>query len=264
MSWVLGPFALWPWFALALGLIVGSFANVCIHRIPLGQSIVSPPSRCPSCGTPIRPWHNVPLVGYVLLLGRCRACRKPISIRYPLVEAANGALYLGAALAFGASPAALFLMLFLTALLVLSLIDLDHQILPDVLTLPWTALGLAANAAGLLPAGLWSSLAGAVGGYVAFLAVARVYRKTRGVEGLGEGDWKMAAMLGATLGWRLLLLVVFLASIAGSLVGLGLMLVLRRSRREPLPFGTFLGLAAILVVFVGDGVLGWYAALLRG
>jgi leader peptidase (prepilin peptidase)/N-methyltransferase len=255
---------LWPWFALGTGLIVGSFANVCIHRLPLGLSIVSPPSRCPSCGAPIRPWDNVPVLSYLALLGRCRACRAPISIRYPLVEATNGVLYLAAALAFGPTLRAAYTMAFLTALLVLCLIDLDHRILPDKITLPFVAIGVAANGFHLLPAGLAASLAGALGGYLGFLAIALAYRRSRGIDGLGEGDWKMAAMLGASLGWRSLLLVVLAGSLLGTIVGLALIGLGGRSRQYALPFGTFLAIAGALAVFVGDPVLSWYARLLRG
>lgn len=254
---------LWPVVALALGLIVGSFANVCIHRLPLRQSVVRPRSRCPHCGASISAWDNVPLLSYALLRGRCRFCRAPISIRYPLVEAANGVLYLGLALQLGPTSRTAVLMAFVTALLVLSLIDLDHRLLPDVITLPGIAIGLAAS---LLP-GPPSPLAaavGAAGGYLAFWAVAEVYRRTRGVEGLGQGDWKMTAMIGAFLGWDQMLLAVFIASVAGTLVGLGLIALRRADGKYALPLGTFLGLAGIVVAFVGEPVTTWYRGLLHG
>jgi len=254
---------LWPLVALALGLIVGSFANVCIHRLPLHQSVVTPRSRCPHCGAPISAWDNVPVLSYALLRGRCRFCRAPISPRYPLVEAVNGLLYLGLALQLGPTPRTPVLMAFVTALLVLSLIDLDHHLLPNVITLPGIAVGLAAS---LLPGppGPLSAVIGAAGGYLAFWAVAETYRRTRGVEGLGQGDWKMTAMLGAFLGWDQMLLAVFLASVAGTVVGLALIAFRGGNGKYALPLGTFLGLAGIVVTFVGGPVTAWYRSLLHG
>jgi leader peptidase (prepilin peptidase)/N-methyltransferase len=253
--------ALWPWVALVAGLVVGSFANVCIHRLPERRSVVTPRSRCPQCGTPIRAMDNVPILSYLALGGRCRTCRAPISARYPLVEAANAAMYFALARLLGPSPRAVVAMALVTALLVLSLIDYDHQLLPDAITLPGIALGLAAS---LLPGPPTpqSAVAAAAGGYLALLAVAKAYERTRGIEGLGQGDWKMTAMLGAFLGWEKLLLTVFVATLSGTLVGLGLMAFAGRSGRHALPLGTFLGLAGIAVVFAGEPVLDWYGGLL--
>jgi leader peptidase (prepilin peptidase) / N-methyltransferase len=253
---------LWPLAALALGLIVGSFANVCIHRLPLRQSVVSPRSRCPHCGTPISAADNVPLLSYALLRGRCRHCRAPISIRYPLIEAANGALYLALAILGGPTPRTLVMMPFVTALLVLSLIDLDHQILPDAITLPGIAAGLAASLLPGPPSPLGSA-AGAAGGYLALWAVAEIYRRARGVEGLGQGDWKMTAMLGAFLGWDQMLLTVFVATLAGTIVGVMLIVFRGGSGKSKIPLGTFLGLSGLVVTFVGEPVTAWYRGLLH-
>src|SRR5947207_8670649 len=257
------PGALWPLLALAVGLVVGSFANVCIHRIPLGESMVSPRSRCPRCRTPITTGDNVPVLSWLVLRARCRHCHEPISWRYPAVEAANGLLYLAIALREEPTPAAVIEMALVTALLVLSLIDLDHQILPNLITRPGIALGILASFVLSGPRAALSSALAAAGGYVAFWAIARAYRRTRGVEGLGQGDWKLAAMLGAFLGWERMLLTILLASIAGTVVGLLLMAVGRRTAQHPLPLGTFLGLAGILVLFAGDPALAWYTGLWR-
>jgi leader peptidase (prepilin peptidase) / N-methyltransferase len=245
-----------PWTALALGLIIGSFANVCIYRIPRQRSVVAPASACPACAAPIRPWDNVPVLSFLILGGRCRSCRAPIHWRYPLVEAAHGALYLALAVRFGPSARTLVLMAFVTALLVLSLIDLEHYLLPNVITLPGIALGLLAS---LLPGppGPVGAAASALGGYLAFFALAEGYRRTRGVEGLGQGDWKMVAMIGAILGWKGMLLSVFLAALMGSVIGVALMAAGRGSR-YPLPLGTFMGLGGIVAVFAGDPILAWY------
>lgn len=255
------PSPLWEASALLLGLIVGSFANVAIHRIPLGESIVFPRSRCPRCRELIRPSDNVPVLGWLVLRGRCRSCREPISWRYPAVEAANGLLYLAIALRWGPSLHALVSMALVTALLVLSLIDLDHQILPNAITLPGIVAGLAASLLPGDPSPLDAALA-AAGGYLGFAALARAYQHSRGIEGLGQGDWKLAAMLGAFLGGQRLLLVVLLSSVAGTVVGLALMATAGRSAQHKLPFGTFLGLTGIAVLFVGEAVLAWYKGLL--
>jgi leader peptidase (prepilin peptidase)/N-methyltransferase len=262
--WTLRPLldaTFFPWFALALGLMVGSFSNVLIHRLPLGLSVVSPRSRCPSCGRAIAAIENVPIVSWLSLGGRCRGCRAPISLRYPLVEAATGAGYFALARWLGAQPRTAVLMGLLTALVVLALIDLDHHLLPDAITLPGIVAGLLASLLPGSPSPLESALS-AAGGYLAFGAVAVSYRKTRGVEGLGRGDWKMAAMLGAFLGWQGLLLTVFLAALSGTLVGVALMAAGRTSRHQ-LPLGTFLAAAGIVTLFVGQPILSWYGNLLR-
>ncbi len=257
--WTSSPFV--EAAALLFGLVVGSFANVCIHRVPLEQSVVHPPSRCPSCGALIRPVDNVPVLSFLRLRGRCRSCQVPISPRYPIVEATNGLLWLALVAWRGLSVQTLVGLVLVTALLVLSLIDLDHHLLPNVITLPGIAGGLAASLLPGSPVTPFQSAAAALGGYLAFLLLAKSYQRVRGVEGLGQGDWKMAAMLGAFLGWQKMLLTVFLASLVGTLVGLGLILFRGKGARHPLPLGTFLGAAGMLVVFVGEPIVDWYRGL---
>jgi leader peptidase (prepilin peptidase)/N-methyltransferase len=262
----LAPFLQSPlreWTALLLGLIVGSFANVCIHRLPRRQSVGTPPSSCPRCGARIRPWDNVPVLSYLALRGRCRGCRAPISVRYPLVEAANGAAYLGLAVLMGPTLRTVAMMALVTALLVLSLIDLEWQILPNVITIPGVAVGLLASVLPGPPT-LPGALAAAAGGYLALMALALLWQRLRKVEALGQGDWKMTAMLGAFFGWQGMVLTVFLASLLGTLVGVGLILFGGRTGQHKLPLGTFLGLAGIAVVFVGEPLLAWYKGLLAG
>jgi leader peptidase (prepilin peptidase)/N-methyltransferase len=255
---------LWPWTALALGLIVGSFANVCIHRVPRRESVVAPPSRCPSCGTLIRPWDNVPVVSYMLLRGRCRSCAKPISARYPAVEAVNGLTYFILAMMRGSADLSVLIeMALITTLLVLTLIDLDHHLLPNVITLPGIALGLLASVLPGPPTPLASFLS-AAGAYLAFFLVAWSYERSRGVEGLGQGDWKMAALLGAFLGWEKTLLTVFLATLSGTAAGLFMMWFHGRSGKYALPLGTFLGAAGIVVILVGEPMLHWYRGFFEG
>jgi len=250
--------------AFLLGLIVGSFANVCIFRLPRRESVVTPRSRCPSCGRRIEARDNLPVLSWLALRGRCRSCRAPISPRYPAVEAANGLLWLGLAVFRGPQPRTFVEMALVTALLVLSLIDLEHQILPDAITLPGVAAGLAASFLPGSPVRPLAALFAAAGGWLAFAAVAKAYRRVRGIEGLGQGDWKLAAMLGAFLGWQPMFLTVLIAAFAGTLVGLGAVALRGRDLRHALPFGTFLGAAGIAVVFFGDPILSWYQGLLRG
>ena len=265
--------------ALLLGLVVGSFANVCIHRLPLEQapatgrfagaidlwrqvsSVVHPPSHCPRCGRPIRPWDNVPIASWLALRGRCRSCRAPISWRYPAVEATNGLLWLALAVTRGPAVQTLVAMVFVTALLVLTLIDLEHQLLPDAVTLPGVALGLAASALPGSPVRPLEAGLAAAGGWLAFALVALAWKKLRHIDALGEGDWKMAAMLGAFFGWERLLLTVLLASASGALVGVLALVSRTGSWRSKLPLGTFLGLAGIVMVFFGDAILVGYREL---
>jgi len=255
---------LWEVTALALGLIVGSFANVCVHRLPRGQSVVTPRSRCPHCDAEIRAWDNVPVVSWLVLLGRCRRCRTPISLRYPAVEAVNGAMYAALAAIHGPSPRTVAAMAFVTALLVLALIDLEHQILPNVITLPGVAIGIAASLLPGSPISWWEAAAAAAGGYAAFWALAALARAYYGEEALGQGDWKLVAMMGAFLGWRLALAGVFLGALLGSAVGLGLIGLGLGTGRTRVPFGTFLAAGALVAVFAGEPLLAWYGGFFVG
>jgi leader peptidase (prepilin peptidase)/N-methyltransferase len=250
--------------ALAAGLVVGSFANVCIHRLPRGESVVTPRSRCPQCAAPIGALDNVPVLSYLVLRGRCRRCRTRISPRYPAVEAANGLLYLALAVSLGPVPRAFVLMAFTTAVLVLGLIDLEHQLLHDVITLPGIAAGFVASFLPGSPVTPLGSCLAAAGGLAALTAINLAYRAARGSDGFGGGDPKMVAMIGAFLGWKATLLAVFIASLAGTFVGLGLVAFRGRTARHKLPFGTFLALGALVVTFAGDPLLAWYKGLFRG
>ena len=253
----------WPWTALVVGLVLGSFSNVVIYRLPLGRSVVRPGSACPGCGSPIRWWDNVPVLSWLALRARCRHCGARISARYPLVELANGLLYFAVARAMPPGAQAVVTMAFVTALLVLSLIDLDHHLLPDAITLPFIAIGVLAS---LLPGppSLLESALSAAGGFLGFAAIAWAAERHYKEEALGQGDWKMAAMLGAFLGWKALLVTVFFACLVGAVVGLGLMAAGRGSRRTHVPLGTFLGLAGIAAVFAAGPFITWYRGLLEG
>ncbi len=227
-------------FAALFGLIVGSFANVCIHRIPREESIVLPASRCPGCRAEIAPWQNLPVLSWIFLGGRCASCREPISIRYPVVEVIHGIGFVAVVTAFGLTPFTPFLWFLFFSLTVLAFIDWDHQLLPNVVTLPGIAIGLlSTQIPGALVTGKESALA-AVFGYGAFFLIARGYAQLRGIEGLGQGDWKLSAMMGAFLGPRKLMLIIFLGSLSGMIYGLIQVFRLRLSgpaEIEPEPRG---------------------------
>ncbi|HUF47940.1 MAG TPA: prepilin peptidase [Vicinamibacterales bacterium] len=242
-----------------LGLMVGSFLNVCISRLPAHQSIVFPGSRCPKCGTAIRWSDNIPVVSYLLLGARCRACRAPIAVRYPLVEIATAVAFVLQAVVID-DPALLAVRLVFTALLVaLFGTDIETQRLPNVLTLPGIVLGLSASV--WLPPGLPSAAIGAAIGAAIPWTIRWIWFQARGVEAMGLGDVKMLAMIGAFLGWQQVWLVLLLSSLAGALVGIALTATGHRSMQSRLPFGTFLAAAAFVASLGGENVLDWYLSL---
>ncbi len=246
-----------PWVAGAFGLIIGSFLNVCIFRLPLGLSIVHPPSRCLTCGHWLSWFENIPVVSYVALRGRCRQCGSPISWQYPLVELTTGVAFAAAALHFEMSWLMASRVLLVSAMIVLFMIDLRHRVLPNAITLPGIAVGFVFSL--VTEPGWAASAIGIVVGGGLLLAIAEVYYRVRHEHGLGMGDVKMLAMIGAFLGWKLMLLTLVLSSFAGSLVGVGLIVTRRGDLKYALPFGTFLAAAAIASSFVGDAIVHWYA-----
>jgi leader peptidase (prepilin peptidase)/N-methyltransferase len=244
-------------FVFVVGAVIGSFLNVCIHRLPAGESVVYPPSYCPGCGARIRSRDNIPLLSYVLLRGRCRSCGVPISLRYPVVEAISGALAVLLLYRFGLSPALGVYGAFVAALIVVTFIDLDHQIIPDVISLPGIVVGLVASALGQGPPLLHSVLGALVGGGILY-AVAAGYHALTGREGMGGGDIKLLAMIGAFLGWRGVLVSLIIGSFTGAVVGISLILVRRQDSRVPIPFGPFLALGAVCALTFGDRLIAWY------
>ncbi len=243
------PFA-WI-FPLGLGAIVGSFLNVCIYRLPRRESLVLPASRCPQCATPIRWYDNIPLLSFLVLGGRCRDCKGAISWRYPLVEAIAVLLFILAWARFGLTLEGLRAVVLASALLVVTGIDLEHRIIPDRVTLPGIVLGLAA--AWLLPPGIVSSAVGTLVGGGLFYVIAWASR-----GGMGGGDIKLASMLGAFLGWQAGLLAIFIGVLAGGLVGVALLLLKLRGRKDAIPFGPFLALGGVVSLFWGTLILHWY------
>ncbi|MBI5380004.1 MAG: prepilin peptidase [Nitrospirae bacterium] len=241
--------------AFLFGAIIGSFLNVCIYRLPRSQSLVAPGSHCPSCQLPIRWYDNIPLLSFLRLRGRCRACGASISRRYPLVELLNAAGYAWIAHRFGlGAEGAIYLALY-SALLVVTFVDLEHQIVPDRITLPGIALGLLLGST-LLPVGWQASFAGALLGGGLFYLIAVVSR-----GGMWGGEVKLIAMIGAFLGWKGVLLTIFLAALVGSVVGIFLMVFKGKGRKDPIPFGPFLALGALLTLFWGGELMSLYFAL---
>lgn len=250
----------WLFTALS-GLVLGSFLNVCIHRLPRRLSLSSPPSRCGACGTRVEWRDNVPVLSYLLLAGRCRHCQAGISVVYPIVELATMALFLVHLAVFGLTPLGAVRLVFACAMLVLFFIDLEHQILPNVITLPGVVAGLVASV--FVPPGIASSILGALLGGGVLWAIAEIYVRVRGIEGMGMGDVKMLGMIGAFLGAPLMGLTLVLSSFAGALVGIALMAGGRGDLQRKLPFGTFLAAAAVFASLWGQPIVDWYAGFYR-
>lgn len=269
--------------AAVLGLLVGSFLNVLVHRLPvmlerqwqnearevLGMPVEAherfdlclPASHCPGCGHRIRAWENIPVVSYLALRGRCSACKGPISLRYPLVELACAGLSLVVAWHFGVSVQALLALVLTWCLLALSLIDAEHQLLPDVLVLPTLWLGLVVNAFGVFVP-LADALWGAVVGYLSLWSVYWLFRLVTGKEGLGYGDFKLLALLGAWGGWQVLPLTLLLSSVVGAVIGLCLLRLRKASLGTTMPFGPYLAIAGWIAWLWGDEIYASYMQLL--
>jgi len=250
-------------FIFALGACIGSFLNVCIYRLPLRKSLVSPPSSCPSCGSQVRFYDNIPIISYMALGGRCRQCRARISVEYPLVEALTALLAVGLYFKFALAPEFFVYFILATALVAVTFIDLEHRIIPDRISLPGIAVGLAARSLihypGLNP-GLLDSLAGiALGGGLPF-AIAVAYYFITGKEGLGGGDVKLLAMIGAFTGWKGAFFTLFAGSFAGAIIGIALMAVWGKKSKYAVPFGPFLAFGAVMYIFCGAEIINWYVS----
>lgn len=244
----------------AMGAILGSFLNVIIYRLPRGESIVRPPSACPECGRRITPRDNVPIVSYLILRGRCRHCKAVISSRYPVVELLAGLVPVLLLWRYGLGREALVLCVLSYVLIIVSFIDLDLRIIPDRVTLPGIAVGLIlAPYLGLTTFG-GSLLGAAVGGGALYL-IAIAGTAAFGKESMGGGDIKLAAMLGAFLGWQAVLLLLFVAFLSGAVAGVILLAVRGKDCEHAIPFGPFIAFGTLLAVVWGDALLAWYAAI---
>ncbi|MCS6896473.1 MAG: A24 family peptidase [Nitrospira sp.] len=253
------------WYLIAglVGAMIGSFLNVCIHRLPRHQSIMWPGSSCPTCSRSIAWYDNIPLLSYFMLAGRCRSCAGRIPWRYPAVEGLNAVGYIGLLWYFGPGWPTLVYALLYSSLLVVAGTDLSHKIIPNAITLPGIAIGLLC-AATVLPTGLKNGLIGMLvgGGMLWVLAWASPY--LFGKEGMGGGDVKLMAMIGAFLGWKPALLTILVGSLLGSLIGLTLIGARVISRRDYIPFGPFLVCGALIALFFEQPMLSWYQGLLLG
>ncbi len=245
------------------GTCIGSFLNVCIHRIPRRESIVFSGSACPHCRKKIAFYDNIPIISYLILGGRCRNCGGHISARYPLVEALTGAVFLVLFLKFGLTASFLVYSVFSSALIVVTFIDLSLRIIPDVITLPGIVAGILASTllADSTWAGLVDSLVGVATGSGLLLVVGLLYYGVAGREGLGGGDVKLLAMIGSFTGWKGVVVTIIGGSLAGSVVGLVLMAVAGKDRRYALPFGPFLAGGALFHILYGEELIVWYLAL---
>ena len=248
-----------PVLLAAAGLATGSFLNVCIHRLPRSRSVVWPASACTACGRPLRWYENVPVAAWLALRGRCRTCGARIPTAYLLVELATPALFLVQYSLLGWQPLLAARLLLCAALIVLFVTDLRQRVLPDAVTLPGIGAGLAA--AVVVEPAWWDALLGAAAGGGLLLAVARTYALLRGEEGLGMGDVKMLAMIGAFLGWQLTFVALLLATLLGSAVGIAMLSLGLADRRYPLPFGSFLAVGAVAATMLGEPLIAWYLTL---
>jgi len=271
-----------PLCLLSLGLVVGSFLNVVIYRLPLMMetrwrkdccellevpqekeaprlTLATPNSHCPHCGSAIKPWQNIPVLSYLLLRGKCAVCGVGISLRYPTIELVTGLLTLSLAWYFALSPALLGAVIFTWALVTLTMIDVDHKLLPDDITLPLLWLGLLFNIGGTYVS-LADAVIGAMAGYLILWSVYWLFKLTTGKEGMGYGDFKLLAALGAWLGWQALPLIILLSSLVGALCGIALILLKGRGREVPIPFGPYLAVAGWIAMIWGDEITSRYLA----
>jgi leader peptidase (prepilin peptidase)/N-methyltransferase len=267
---------------LLMGLLVGSFLNVVIYRLPLilmrqwgrdcqehlklpveeGEklSLAFPASSCPSCGAAIRPWQNIPVISYLLLGGKCASCKTRIPLRYPFVELLTGLLTALALWQFGFNLQGIAAVIFLWFMIALTFIDLDHHLLPDNMTLPLLWIGLLLNTQSIFTDPL-SAIYGAVAGYLVLWGVYHLFRLLTGKEGMGYGDFKLLAAFGAWFGWQLLPQIIIISSLAGALIGITLILLRRHEQGKPIPFGPYLTIAGAVALFFGQPINHWYLSL---
>lgn len=238
-------------YAFIVGLCIGSFLNVVIYRLPLGASIIKPASHCPMCGSPVRPFDNIPLISWVVLMGLCRDCGSSISPRYFLVELLTGTLTWTVARVYGMDISALVFMVFVWSLIAVTFIDLDHQIIPDEITLGGVVAGLAVSY--FLPIGLYGSIVGLLVGGGIFFLIAVI-----APGGMGGGDIKLMAAIGAFTGWKHAVFTIIVGSALGAVVGLFMIALFGKGRKDKIPFGPFLATAAIISVLCGDRIINAY------
>jgi leader peptidase (prepilin peptidase)/N-methyltransferase len=244
-------------FVFCLGAIVGSFLNVCIVRLPKRESLIRPPSHCPYCHTPIRFYDNIPIISYLILAGKCRYCKHSISPLYPIVEGLTGLVAVALFMRYGPTAEFLLFFLFSAALLVITFIDLAHQIIPDAISIPGILSGFGASF--LIPSVSWlESFLGILAGGGLLLLIAVVYKWITKRDGMGGGDIKLLAMMGAWLGWKAIPFLILASSFIGVFVGGGSGLLLKKGLRTRIPFGPFLAVASLIYIFFGPEIIRWY------
>ncbi len=244
--------------ALVFGLVLGSFLNVCIYRVPIKKSIAFPSSHCPQCGENIRFYDNIPVLSYAILGGTCRKCRTPIPIRYPLVELITGLLSTALFLRFGVSVQFFLYLAFSASLVVITFIDIQHKIIPDVISIPGIIVGLIISFFGFTGMPWHESLVGLLAGGGCLFLVGTLFEWITGKEGMGGGDVKLLAMIGAWMGWKGLPYIVLMSSLAGALIGGISLIVAGSGMRTKIPFGPFLSLGALVYFFFGNDLIAWY------
>jgi len=253
---------MWYIISILFGAMIGSFLNVCIMRLPKGESIVFPGSHCPYCQKPIQFYDNIPLVSYLVLKAKCRYCKTPISIQYPLVEGMTALSSFLIFAKFGPSLNFLFYFVFISALIVIAVIDLYHQIIPDVVSLPGIGVGIIGGL--ILPnITFLNSLIGLLVGGGSLFLVATLYQWLFKREGMGGGDIKLLAMIGAFLGWKAVIMTILMGSFIGSLSGIILMMFKGKDFKYAIPFGPFLSLGAVISLFFGEQLINWYLYINR-
>ncbi|MCL6269276.1 A24 family peptidase [Sansalvadorimonas sp. 2012CJ34-2] len=273
---------LWTGFCLILGLLVGSFLNVVIYRLPLMMerswknecrlildpdaseppkepkfNLIVPASTCPKCKHKIRPWENIPVISYLFLRGKCSQCKTAISARYPIIEMAAGLLAMLSAAVFGPGLSSFMVCILCWMLLAMSMIDIDHQILPDDMTFPLLWLGILLNTQGMFTS-LENAVWGAIAGYLSLWSVYWLFKLVTGKEGMGYGDFKLLAALGAWMGWQYLPVIILLSSLVGAIVGIGMIIFMGRDKSIPIPFGPYLAAAGLIALFQGDKLIASY------
>ena len=248
--------------SIIFGALVGSFLNVCIVRLPKEESIVTPGSHCPQCNKPIKFYDNIPLISYLVLGGKCRYCNKPISLQYPLIEGITALSSFLLFVKFGATLTYLFYFSFISALIVITVIDLYHQIIPDVISIPGIGVGLLGSLI-IRYITFPNSLIGVLVGGGSLFLVATLYQWFFKREGMGGGDVKLLAMIGGFLGWKSVILTILLSSFIGSIVGIVIMLLKGKDFKYAIPFGPFLSLGAVISLFYGEALISWYFGLRR-
>ena len=253
---------MWHVISIIFGAMIGSFLNVCIHRLPKEESIVRPGSHCPKCKTPIQYYDNIPLISFLLLRGKCRYCQASISIQYPIVEAITALSSFFLFITFGVSLSFIYYFSFVAALIAITVIDLYHQIIPVVISLPGVVIGLLGSL--VIPQiTFWSSLIGVLSGGGSLFLVATVYQWLFKREGMGGGDVKMLAMIGAFLGWKAVILTILLSSFIGSIIGITVIFIKGKDFKYAIPFGPFLALGAVISLFFGENLISWYLYINR-